>query len=426
MKRHYYIYNGEPWNDELEDWWLAIEGQYQTHMVKLHGAGVLEGLPVSENDPTPDMSVLVGAGYAWDGYGKIIHPTATEARDCSVDKNAAPTIPSAGKERYIVIAAKHDRKLSSLATSIVGWPEAASEEVYTIDDDWYEYVVIAGAEAAPGSATVPACQVDEVHLAAVLLTDSTTAITDAMIDTSGRPAITNPADAIAEHVAADPAHAAEKISYDDSTTKTGAGNVQQALDHLQTIYTDTGAADALVITPDPAITAYAAGQVYRVLVAASNTGAATLDVNSQGATTIKTPTGGALAAGDLQAGAVETLIYDGTYFRALSRGGQIVWRSAAQTVLSGGTSTIWTDIDVSAYIITGAKLVGLEVTSSLAGKIYLRKPDGAEVLIEPMSAGAAWTCTTEVGVSTAGIIQYKYDGEGGGGNATIRVIWSAR
>ena len=216
MKRYYYIYNGEPWNDELKTWWLAIEGALQTHMVKLHGAGVLEGLPVTENDPTPDLNVLIGAGYAWDGYGKIIHPTATEACDCSVDKNAASTIPSSGKERYIVIAAKHDRKLSGLSTSIVGWPEAASEEVYTIDDDWYEYVVIAGTEAAPGSATVPACQADEVHLAAVLLADSTTAITDAMIDTSGRTTITNPADAIAAHVVADPAHAAAKISYDDS------------------------------------------------------------------------------------------------------------------------------------------------------------------------------------------------------------------
>ena len=425
MKRHYYIYNGEPWNDELEDWWLAIEGQYQTHMVKLHGAGVLEGLPVSENDPTPDMSVLVGAGYAWDGYGKIIHPTATEARDCSVDKNAAPTIPSAGKERYIVIAAKHDRKLSGLSTSIVGWPEAASEEVYTIDDDWYEYVVIAGAEADPGSATVPACQVDEVHLAAVLLTDSTTAITDAMIDTSGRPAITNPADAIAEHVAADPAHAAEKISYDDSTTKTGAGNVQQALDHLQTIYTDTGAADALVITPSPAITSYAAGQVFRVKVANTNTGACTININSKGAKAIKTPAGGDLVAGDLHAGAVATLVYDGTNFQATTISGRSYWRSAATTVVTESTATAWTTVDVSSYIRTGDRIaiLALETVTNTV-QVWLRHPSGAEMWISPSTVSSTWGLQMEVGLNADAEFQFKVNTSGGGGSLNIHLLGS--
>ena len=108
------------------------------------------------------------------------------------------------------------------------------------------------------------------------------------------------------------------VAYDDTATQTNAGNVQNALDHLQTIYTDTGAADAYVITPNPAITGYAAGQIFRVAMANDNTGACTLNVNAKGTKSIKTTQGEDPESGSIKAGTVLSLIYDGTNFQVVS------------------------------------------------------------------------------------------------------------
>jgi hypothetical protein len=60
---------------------------------------------------------------------------------------------------------------------------------------------------------------------------------------------------------------------------------------------------------------YAAGQRYAFVVAANNTGAATLAVNGLGAKSIRRPDGSTLAAGDLVAGNLVAVTYDGTNFR---------------------------------------------------------------------------------------------------------------
>lgn len=66
-----------------------------------------------------------------------------------------------------------------------------------------------------------------------------------------------------------------------------------------------GTADALTITPSPAITAYVIGQQFQFKVGASaNTTAATLNVNTVGAGAVTWPDGTALVAGDLPANAM--------------------------------------------------------------------------------------------------------------------------
>lgn len=78
---------------------------------------------------------------------------------------------------------------------------------------------------------------------------------------------------------------------------------------------DTGGANALVITPVPALAAYAAGVGFRVKVAAANTGPSTISVSGLGAKAIKRPDGSALKAGDLVIGEVAMLVYDGVNFQ---------------------------------------------------------------------------------------------------------------
>ena len=75
-----------------------------------------------------------------------------------------------------------------------------------------------------------------------------------------------------------------------------------------------GTANAITILPDPAFTSIVVGTPFRILIAAANTGPATLNVNGLGAAPIVTRSGAALAADDLQAGAIETVVWSGTAF----------------------------------------------------------------------------------------------------------------
>lgn len=77
---------------------------------------------------------------------------------------------------------------------------------------------------------------------------------------------------------------------------------------------DTGGADACEIAPAPAITAYATGQSFHFFAANANTGAATLDVNGLGAKAIQRD-GVALSSGDIGAGDLVSVVYDGTQFQ---------------------------------------------------------------------------------------------------------------
>lgn len=77
-----------------------------------------------------------------------------------------------------------------------------------------------------------------------------------------------------------------------------------------------GTADAITISLSPAITAYAAGQSFRFVANATNTGAVTLSVNGLSAATVAKGDGlTALAAGDIPADHLVTVQHDGVRFR---------------------------------------------------------------------------------------------------------------
>lgn len=82
---------------------------------------------------------------------------------------------------------------------------------------------------------------------------------------------------------------------------------------------DTGSADTLAVALTPTLTAYYEGLQLLVKLAADNTGAATCNVDSLGAKAIQTMAGAALASGDLKAGGIAHLVYDGTQFRMIGK-----------------------------------------------------------------------------------------------------------
>ncbi len=98
-----------------------------------------------------------------------------------------------------------------------------------------------------------------------------------------------------------------------------AAAVQNATYNYQA---DTQVTDAYAINPSPAITAYADGQEFRFKANTANTGAASLNVNTKGAITIKKNHDQDLATGDIEAGSICVVIYDATQvvFQLVSTG----------------------------------------------------------------------------------------------------------
>lgn len=103
--------------------------------------------------------------------------------------------------------------------------------------------------------------------------------------------------------------------------------------------------DTYAITLSPVPTAYAAGNSFKFKTDVANTGAATLNVNSLGAKTIKKNIDEDLQTGDIGAGQIIEVTYDGTNFQVTSPISQFGTRVyvngvSSSTVLTGTLATI--------------------------------------------------------------------------------------
>lgn len=85
-------------------------------------------------------------------------------------------------------------------------------------------------------------------------------------------------------------------------------------------WVDTGAVNNVVITPNPVMTAHAAGIPIWFKAANTNTGATTISINGLPAATIK-KLGVALDAGDIQAGQICQIMWDGASYQLTVIGG---------------------------------------------------------------------------------------------------------
>ena len=90
------------------------------------------------------------------------------------------------------------------------------------------------------------------------------------------------------------------------------------------------------LTPGPTI--YAAGMMVLVNFTNTNTGAATLNINSLGAINIKNTDGSSLNAGDINAGAVSILIYDGTNFELINPNLQSALQNGSYTYATSSSA----------------------------------------------------------------------------------------
>lgn len=102
---------------------------------------------------------------------------------------------------------------------------------------------------------------------------------------------------------------------------------------------DTGAADAYVLTLSPALDAYITGMPIAFKATYANTGASTVDINELGAIAIKKNINEDLVAGDILAGQIVTVIYDGTNFQMMAASRALALRDAARGLVVKNNAT---------------------------------------------------------------------------------------
>ena len=127
----------------------------------------------------------------------------------------------------------------------------------------------------------------------------------------------------------------------DPSTRLDAVNVKSVVNSTG-VYVSTvgGTGDAITITPSPAMSAYAAGMRYTFVAAASNTGAATINVSGLGAKDLKKQFNVALSAADIVTGQLVDIMYDGTRFVMMGP----AYTEGSVTLSVGGTATYTTQV----------------------------------------------------------------------------------
>lgn len=155
---------------------------------------------------------------------------------------------------------------------------------------------------------------------------------------------------------------------DNTDIAIGSGNKfvsQTGLQHNAEKYAaDAGSTDAYAITLSPVPTSYTEGMVVYFKANTVNTGACTINVNSLGVKSIVKNINTALVDGDIAAGMLCTLIYDGTNF---------VIQNPTSTSIVGG-STYQGTSKTSSTAQSTHKMAGFagSITPIKSGKILIR------------------------------------------------------
>jgi len=157
------------------------------------------------------------------------------------------------------------------------------------------------------------------------------------------------------------------------------------------VCTDAGSNDTYACSPTPAISSYTTGMEVRLYPNTANTGAATINISTQGAKTIKKVAGGIttdLADNDIRAGQYVKLVYDGTNFQMQSMLGNA----------ASSTSTVGVpDITTKRWYFWTAN--GVNATPSTVGEAA--GVSGTQTAVTPSSTDSAAIKTTTATTTAA-------------------------
>jgi len=163
---------------------------------------------------------------------------------------------------------------------------------------------------------------------------------------------------------------------------------------------DAGGDDTYSVTLDPVPAAYYAGMEVNFKPTTANTGACTLDVNGLGAKTIKKNVSTDLETGDIQAGQMVKVLYDGTNFQLVSTllpTGD--WKTYATVVPTRTTL----DDYVKKLTFAGVDLTGI-ISKGMRVKLAQTAGTNAQSLDLERSSNQAATKTDSASLSITGAI----------------------
>ncbi len=167
--------------DELDGAFAAVENAIRNAAIDSALFGILDGAGASQKSGTPNMSVDVASGVAYDQDGARVFWNALQNVDVSVDYlNVSTSVLGVGNERYVSVFVRFERDLSDPRIDGNGDP------VYFVVAEDFSFEVRQGAEAPAGTATPPALLTDAVLVTDVLLYQGQTQVLNADIDQASR------------------------------------------------------------------------------------------------------------------------------------------------------------------------------------------------------------------------------------------------
>ena len=122
------------------------------------------------------------------------------------------------------------------------------------------------------------------------------------------------------------------------TSGTDAANLSQVQGSTAKLLQSVTGTDTITAAMVPALTAYAAGQMFYFVAAGDNTGAVTINIDSLGAKSVTRDGSVALVAGDILSGEIALVVYDGTRFQLLNGNSFTNLNVSNNLTLSGGTA----------------------------------------------------------------------------------------
>lgn len=171
------------------------------------------------------------------------------------------------------------------------------------------------------------------------------------------------------------------VGFDPSTLQAGS----------YTSAVDSGSLNALAVTLTPAPTALSAGmQVTTMNVVATNTGAATLNLNGLGAKPIVLPSGAALSGGEIYAGSAATFVYTGASWMLQTRqpatGVPSMTFAQVAALTSNQGPIICSDEGGAVYVWTGSAYAPLMGSTTYAGSVKLATTAQAQSMTDTTAA----------------------------------------
>jgi len=178
MAKRFDFYFRQPVTEsELDGAFDALEVADRSIIADLGLTGVASGLVVTQASPTPNLTVSVSGGVAYDPTGERMYLPTAQPLTISVDSsNASTAVGSPGNAKVVSVFLAFARNLLDPRT------DGNGGTVYFERDEAFTLVVRQGAEAPLNSEVAPALESDKILLADIKLIFGQTQVLNASIN----------------------------------------------------------------------------------------------------------------------------------------------------------------------------------------------------------------------------------------------------